>query len=111
MGVVLRSKLVWSVMGVLFVMSLHRMAMRQLARDPRFLALPQEVTIAAPKWGGDEVVVHGLAPRSFSQPRRLELLHAFGSEHSVHRRVSASEPAKVSETLTVPVVRRWLNVG
>lgn len=57
MGVVLRSKLVWSVMGVLLVISLHRMAMRQLARDPRFLALPHEVTIAAPRWGGEDVVL------------------------------------------------------
>jgi hypothetical protein len=30
--------------------------MRQLARDPRFLAMPQEVAIEPPAWGGEEVV-------------------------------------------------------
>ena len=53
MGVVLRSKAVWTVMGVLFAMSVSRMVMRQLAKDPRFLALPQRVSIEPPAWGGE----------------------------------------------------------
>ncbi len=56
MGVILRSKLAWSVLFLLLLLSLHRMVLRQLARDPRFLALPQEVLIAPPRWGGEEVV-------------------------------------------------------
>lgn len=55
MGLVLRSRLLWIVMGGLLLSALGSMTMRQLARDPRFLTLPQAVSIDAPAWGGEQL--------------------------------------------------------
>ena len=71
----LRSRALWLVLAIAFCWSLGRIAVRQLARDPRFTVRPDRITMAAPAWGGEEVVrpledrLRALGPLNLFHPR------------------------------------------
>ncbi|MHC4932473.1 MAG: cell division protein FtsQ/DivIB, partial [Planctomycetota bacterium] len=72
---VLDSRAVWLLLGAALCWSLCRMGLRQLGKDPRFLAWPREVHAAAPPWGGPELIepvrrqLRRLGPVSLFDPR------------------------------------------
>ncbi len=79
---VLTSRLVWIALscGLLWVAA--RRAQEGLARDPRFLALPQGLDARGPAWGGDEVLkpvrdrLLRLGPLNLFDPRFEEKIRA-----------------------------------
>ena len=114
----LKSGLVWSLVGIFGVFAFARVAVRQLARDPRFVARPNEVEIAAPRWGGDEVVVpvrdrlKALGPINLFHPRfgatirrALEELPGVRKVHSVQRHWPNRYSVEFSLHRPVAVVR------
>jgi len=114
----LKSRLVWGLVGVFGVLAVTRIAVRQLARDPRFVARPNEVSIAAPKWGGDEVIVpvrerlKAVGPINLFHPRfgrtirsALEEVPGVRAVHSVQRHWPNRYSVEFSLHRPVAVVR------
>jgi hypothetical protein len=94
----LRSRTVWLVLAIAGCWSLGRIAVRQLAKDPRFLARPDRIVMSAPAWGGEEVVrpvetrLRALGPLNLFDPRfgdrirgALERVPGVRSVRSIHR--------------------------
>jgi hypothetical protein len=95
---VLRSTLIWSLLGAVVLFTAAHLVIKQLAKDPRFVARPNDVAIPAPKWGGAAVVapvrarLKAVGPINLFHPRfgeiirtSLEALPGVRKVHEVHR--------------------------
>jgi len=96
------SRIAWVLLGVALLFTAGRMARRKLMRDPRFNAVPADITGAAPSWGGPEVL----------QPVQ-ERLRALGPINLFHPRFADSVRAALEEIPGIRAVhdvrRHWPN--
>jgi hypothetical protein len=95
---VLRSALFWSLLAAVVLFTAAHVVIKQLAKDPRFVARPNDVAIPAPRWGGAAVVdpvrarLRAVGPINLFHPRfgeiirtSLEALPGVREVHEVRR--------------------------